>query len=214
MQLALLTPCHDGMYHSNYNDLLLAAARRSDFIYAKSEYESDIVRHRSKMASHFLTAPVFANCWGTLTVDADIGARAPAAVLTRILSLPEDIDIVCGVYTKKNGHPAPVLRGLTEERHPADPNIVRAECVPTGFSRVSRRCLQAVYDSKYVSGCRDAWRLVYHARIMASSLGLGYETEDYAFCLDAAALGFKVWVDRSIRLSHRGAMEYRADAVA
>lgn len=208
MNLAILTPCHDGMYHSNYHNLTMAAAAKRTFKYMKSEYESDIVRHRSKMACAFLADPRVNSCWGILTIDADIGGDP--AFLDRIAALPADVHVVSGVYVKKNGKPEPVVRGLTEERHPKDPDVVVAECVPTGFTRVSRECLQAVYDSKHVPGCRDAWRLVYHARIMESSLGLGYETEDYAFCLDAAKLGFKTWCDRSIRLSHRGATEFRA----
>jgi hypothetical protein len=110
---------------------------------------------------------------------------------------------------KKNGRPDPVVRGLTERRYLGIPDVVEAECVPNGFMRVSRRAMQAVYDSKEIPGCRDPWRLVHHARVMESSLGLGYETEDYAFCLDAAKLGFKTWIDRAIRLSHRGFKEYR-----
>jgi hypothetical protein len=207
-KLAVLTPCHDGMYHSNYCDLLQAIARRPFLKYMKSENESDIARHRSKMACSFLASPHFADCWGIVTIDADIGGHP--SVLDRIASLPEDIAIVGGVYVKKNGDPSPVVRGLTEERHACSPEIVRAECMPTGFTRVSRACLQAVYDSKHVPCCRDKWRLVYHARIMESSAGLGYETEDYAFCLDAAKLGFATWCDRSIRLTHRGSVQYIA----
>lgn len=208
MKLCVMTPCHDGMYHSNYCDLLLSAIRRPGFTYLKSEYESDIVRHRSKLACTFLEHEQLRDYWGVLMIDADIGGHP--SVLDRIASIPEDVPIVSGVYTKKNGAPEPVLRGLTENRHPADPNLVQAECVPGGFTRISREALQAVYDSKQVEGCRDKWRLVFHARIMESSLGLGYETEDYAFCLDAAALGFNTWVDRTIRLTHRGSTEYTA----
>jgi hypothetical protein len=196
------------MYHTNYHNLTLAAAAKGSFKLMKSEYESDIVRHRSKMACRFLSDPRLSGCWGILTVDADIGGDPQ--FLDRMRQIPRDVHIVSGVYVKKNGKPEPVVRGLTEERHPWDPNIVKAECVPTGFTRVSRECLQAVYDTKHVPGCRDQWRLVYQARVMQSSLGLGYETEDYAFCLDAAALGFTTWIDRSIRLSHRGSKEYFA----
>lgn len=208
MILALLTPCHDGMYHSNHVDLLYAAAQSRGFEYLKSEYESDVVRHRSKMTCHYLNEPRLAHTWGVLWVDADIGGRPQ--YLDWMRALPEDLDIVSGVYLKKNGRPDLTVRGLTEIRHPKDPDIVQAECAPGGFLRVSRRCLQAVYDTKHVPGCRDEWRLTHHARIMPSSLGLGYETEDYAFCLDAAALGFKTWVHRAMRLSHRGAKEFCA----
>lgn len=206
LKLAFTTPCHDGMYHSNYCDLREAAAHKRSFKLVKSEYESDIVRHRSKVASHFLLSPSLADCWGMLWVDADIGGDPQ--LLDRMRTMPSDIHIVSGVYPKKDGSPLPVVRGITEKRHPLCADIVEAECVPTGFTRVSRECLQAVYDSKEVKGCRDPWRLVYQARILESSLGLGYETEDYAFCLDAAKLGFKTWIDRSIRLTHRGAKEY------
>ena len=202
--IALLTPCHDGMYHSNYCDLLTHAAGKKNFILMKSEYESCIARHRSKMASTFLTDPRFKDCVGYITLDADIGAKADPRVLDRLASLPWDIDIVSGVYVKKDGSGEPVFRGLTEDRHHLDPNIVRCEAVPTGFTRFSRRVVQAVYDLKHVPNCRHEWRMVYDARIMMSSLGLGYESEDYAFCLDAATLGYKTWLDRAIRLGHRG----------
>jgi hypothetical protein len=207
--LALLTPCHDGMYHSNYVDLLNYAERSRRYMLMKSEYESCIARHRSKMASTFLTDPRFKDCQGYITIDADIGAR-DLRVLDRLASLPWDIDICSGVYCKKDGSGAIVVRGLTEDRHPVDPNIVRAECVPTGFTRFSRRVVQAVYDMKHVPNCRHEWRMVYDARIMESSLGLGYESEDYAFCLDAAKLGYKCWLDRAIRLNHRGFTTFNA----
>lgn len=205
MKLTILTPCHDGMYHTNYNDLLLGAASLNLSLF-KSEYESDIHRHRSKMVSQWLHDKRFASDWGILWVDADIGG--PQGVVERIASLPADMHIVSGVYCKKNGSNEPVARGITEDRHPIDPNIVKAELVPTGFCRVSRECLQAVYDSKEVQGSRDKWRLVYQGGIKCSSLGWGYETEDYAFCLDAAALGFTSWLDRSIRLTHRGHKQF------
>ena len=206
MKLTILTPCHDGMYHTNYNDLLLGAATLGFNVFSfnlfKSEYESDIHRHRSKMVSQWLYDKRFVRDAGILWIDADIGG--PEGVVQRIASLPDDMHILSGSYFKKNGSNQIVARGITEERHPIDPNIVKAELVPTGFCRVSRKCLQAVYDSKKVEGCRDWWRLVYQGGLKKSSLGLGYESEDYAFCLDAAELGFTSWLDRSIRLTHRG----------
>lgn len=207
--IALLTPCHDGMYHSNYCDLLAYAAGKKNFVLMKSEYESCIARHRSKMASTFLTDPRFKDCKGYITIDADIGVRDPR-MLDRLASLPWDLDIVGGVYVKKDGRGDIVVRGLTEERHRVDPNIVKVECVPTGFTRYSRRVVQAVYDSKHVPNCRHEWRMVYDARIMESSLGLGYESEDYAFCLDAAKLGYTSWLDRTLRLNHRGFTTFNA----
>lgn len=212
MTLALLTPCHDGMYHTNYMDLIMYAAGKPGFKLMKSEYESDIVRHRSKMASKFLTEPAFADCWGYITVDADIGVR-DLVMLDRLASIPKDVHIVAGVYVNKNGNQEPLCRGLTENRHLRDPNIVECECVPTGFTRVSRECLQAVYDSKADPDSADWWRLVYHARPMVSKSTNGkkrYESEDYAFCLDAGALGYKCWLDRCIRLTHRGFTLYKA----
>jgi len=205
MKLTILTPCHDGMYHTNYNDLLLGAASLN-FSLFKSEYESDIHRHRSKMVSQWLYDKRFASDWGILWIDADIGG--PQGVVERMASLPVDMHIVSGVYPKKNGSGELVFRGITEDRHPCDPNIVKAEMVPTGFCRVSRKCLQDVYDSKEIKGSRDKWRLVYQGGNRVSSLGLGYETEDYAFCLDAATLGYTSWLDRSIRLTHRGHKQF------
>lgn len=41
MTLALLTPCHDGMYHTNYMDLVMYAAGKPGFKLMKSEYESE-----------------------------------------------------------------------------------------------------------------------------------------------------------------------------
>lgn len=203
--IALITPCHDGMYHTNYCDLLHYAAGKKGFVLMKSEYESCIARHRSKMASMFLTDPRFKDCQGCITIDADIGVRpGQERFLDRLAAHPWDMHVVAGVYVKKDGSGDPVFRGLTEDRHPSDPNVVRCEAVPTGFTRYSREVLQAVYDAKLVPNCRHEWRMVYDARIMESSIGLGYESEDYAFCLDAAKLGYKIWLDRSIRLGHRG----------
>lgn len=211
MTLTLCTPCHDGMYHTNYCEWLVALGSKGGWGLLKSEYESDIVRHRSRLASQWLTDPKFAKATHLLFIDADVGpgAQGPSVYLDRMARHPDDMDVVAGVYVKKDGNQVPLFRGLTETRHPSDPNIVEAEAVPTGFTRYSRRVLQAVYDSKRHEHWND-WRLVYHARIMQSSIGWRYESEDYAFCLDARALGHKVWLDRAIRLTHRGHRAYAA----
>jgi hypothetical protein len=93
MKLSILTPCHDGMYHTNYDDLV-AASYKLGFTRFKSETDSDIHRHRSKMISQWLFDDRFKDDWGVLWIDADIGG--PPGAIERMASLPTDIHIASG----------------------------------------------------------------------------------------------------------------------
>jgi len=41
-----------------------------------------------------------------------------------------------------------------------------------------------------------------------------YESEDYWFCIDAKAIGFKVWMAPCMRTSHMGTYKFIADMPA
>lgn len=207
-KLFIVTPCHDGMYHANYVEGLEASTQSPHYCGSfRSELESDIGRHRSKMGSLIVTDPRFANSKHVLWVDADIGWSR--AHFDRMASLPDDLHIVAGVYVKKDDSFEIVARGRGEETYPGIPDIVKRTGVGFGFVRTSMEVLKALYHARGVK-TRHEWRPMIMGAFLETEDGVGYESEDYAFCIKAKQLGFDTWLDRSIRLTHRGFKSYRA----
>lgn len=200
MNLVILTPCHDGLYHGNYVAGLAVAMRSRYFRgYMPLAMESCVTRARSRLACLALDAPEFMDVEGFLWVDADIGFTL--ADFERIAQHPADIDIVGGVYRKKGGDRAPVYRGVIGEEHPHDRNLAKVAGVGFGFVRTTRQALEDVRsESPLTSG---GWHYMFREGIKNLNT-LEWLSEDYHFCESA---GYPTYLDRLIRLTHRGNQE-------
>lgn len=165
--------------------------------------ESLITRARNNLAARMLTDPKATHI---MFIDADIGFDEDA--IFKLIG--HDLDMVAGVYPKKtlpisyvvNGVKGGEVRGtLQEVRHAG-----------TGFLLIKRgvfeRLIEKFPDRKY----RDniGYGKIYEPfmygffETIIDEQGY-YQSEDYYFCdLVRRELGIKVWVDRSIHLSHTG----------
>jgi hypothetical protein len=205
MNLPIITPSHDGMYHGNYLGGIVASAGTPYWGgLAKSEGESDVCRHRSKLICSVLKNPAFTNTSHFLLIDADMGWTAKD--FARFATLDPALDVVGGVYVKKNGSGAVVARddGGAKEEHPADRNLVTTDRIGFGFIRLSRRVLEFAVEKGQKASA--GWSLAFPSGF----IGDIYESEDYLFCHRVINAGYKVWMDRATRLTHRGFKEYVA----
>jgi SAM-dependent methyltransferase len=114
--------------------------------------------------------------------------------------------IVCGAYPVRNGaHLA--IRGLDEaatiEFRPDAP-LVEIEYAATGFMAVHRSVLDAMVASLELVHEDQPWAFWPMFTPMTVPMGpaRAYLSEDWAFCHRARALGFKVYVDPTVRLGH------------
>lgn len=203
MNLVILTPCHDGLYHGNYVAGLAVAMRSRYFRgYMPLAMESCVTRARSRLACLALDAPEFKDVEGFLWVDADIGFTL--ADFERIAQHPAGIDIVGGVYRKKGGDKAPVYRGKIGEEHPHDRNLAKVAGVGFGFVRTTRRVLEAARSWAWQTS--GGWHYIFQEGLHTRSNG-EWLSEDYWFCDKASAFGTPTYLDRIIRLTHRGNQE-------
>lgn len=204
-RLPIITPCHDGLFHSNYVMGLAQAMRSQSFLgYMPMSLESHVDRARSRLACLALDTAEFGPATHFLWVDADIGFNA--ADFERIASLPSDLHIVGGTYLKKGGDNAPVYRGPMGNEYAGDRDIVQVPGIGFGFCRVSRVVLEALrYRMPATSG---GWQPIFKSGFYN---GQEWLSEDYYFCAQALLEhGYATYLDRRIRLTHRGNQEVSA----
>lgn len=125
--------------------------------------------------------------------------------LMRLLRHP--VDLVAGVYPKRQDPISYPVRWLDGE-YDADPEtgLVEAAGVPTGFMRLTRRCVDGMMQ-RY-------WSLTYQEDGLPGGKAVAlfdfekvegrYWGEDYVFCHRWRGMGGKVWVDPEIRFQHIG----------
>lgn len=98
----------------------------------------------------------------------------------------------------------------------APPHEVKA--LATGFFAVNRKVLSAMIPTlqECYSGSVGAFWPFFNYRIVKDEAAGGYDfqSEDYSFCDSARELGFKIWLDRSIFLSHLGQIQISLDSMA
>ena len=166
-----------------------------------------ISRARSVIGSRFLRSDKDV----LLSIDSDIWFRPEDAI-----SLAEkamEYDIVAAMYMTRGLENQPALM-LPD--HPvifaANAMPVEAPFVSTGFVAVNRKVFQALSEELPLChrGWSDRgvdtsfWPFYMPYTIPWDDEGHIYLSEDWAFCQRAKDMGFKVWLDPSIRLGHFG----------
>lgn len=172
---------------------------------------------RNMLIRDFLTS----ECTDLFFIDADMGWKAKNFL--RLLEAPGDI--VAGVYMhKSDAFTYPFHPPKDVELHPNEHGLYEMPKVATGFMRIRRKVLEALYDREKERGrlsrpgdeLDDALRSPLKvARIVergfARELGLEdvaindlYTSGDYVFCLKARQLGFKCWLDPNMEFGHSG----------
>lgn len=145
-------------------------------------------------------------------LDGDV-AGSPASVFNM---LQYGVDIIAGVYPYKNDEEGfPVM--LPEGDLQMEKGLVRALGVPGGFLLLSRKVVQAAYDrsakkgkwaNKGNYGSLPVTEIFYRkSQLVEGATGpinKKRRSGDYQFCADMRHIGFDVWVEPNLTLSHTG----------
>lgn len=174
--------------------------------------------HVDDARNYVIQAFLQSECTDLFFLDDDLGWQAKDFV--RVLRAPGDI--VGGTYPHKDdGNSFPFSPGLGE-RQANEHGLFEMPKIATGFMRIRREVLQALYDDEIAKG-RYFWQSgddagsssIPAARIVQrgfpDELGLEdyaegnkYQSGDYILCLKARRLGFKCWLDPEMHFAHCG----------
>lgn len=115
--------------------------------------------------------------------------------------------IVCGAYPIRNGaHLAIRGGGDADGKIPFGPNqpLQEIEYAATGFMAVHRKVIDAMVPTMEIVHEDQPWAFwpMFTPLIAAMGPARAYLSEDWAFCHRARELGFKVYVDPTIKLEH------------
>ena len=159
---------------------------------------------RNQLVAEFLAT----DSTDILLVDADMGFGVDA--LARIVMAERPI--VAGIYRKKTDAKMDYNLKLPAKTHNCeDDGTLAVEAVATGFLRINRSVFDAMkprtmeYSNGHEGGRK--WRN-YFRTLYEDGLFWG---EDYQFCRDAAAAGFKTHVIPDLTLRHVGKKVYEGN---
>lgn len=177
---------------------------------------ADIADTRNQILGLFLHAE---QCDELLLVDADIGFGP--GCLTHIMS--HKVDLVGGIYRQRRDTvDYPLLRLSYDQQMIEDPEtgfpLIEVRGIPAGFMRITRKCLDAMCESKdtrWVSD-KDKIRGIQYPFLFDwtwSQKDFGWErmSEDYSFCQRFRDVGGKVWADPALKLDHVGQKVFSGD---
>lgn len=118
-------------------------------------------------------------------------------------------DIICAAYPVHNGAHFALRAPRGEIAFRPDAEPVEIEYAATGFLAVHRRVLDAMIPTLTLCHPDQVWSFwPMFQPMVAAPRGLDeYLSEDWAFCQRARDLGFKVWLDPSVRIGHLSQIE-------
>ena len=164
---------------------------------------SILPRARNSLVATFLAS----GCDVMVFVDSDVSW--PVGTLTKLAQIDEDI--VGMAYRGRCDPEQYAMRwAKNQELWANSKGLIEVEGLPTGFLKISRRCLEDLVaknpDLAYNDdGCPDgtAWRLFDFVQV-----GRDYFGEDIWFGLFAAKHGYKSYLYPEATLSHTGAKKF------
>lgn len=167
-----------------------------------------VERSRSIAASAFLRS----DCDVMLMIDSDINFSAEAAV--RMCDHALERDIVGGLYVTRSIRPQPALM-LPDEKPvimASNGPLVEAQYLSTGFLAVSKRPFEAIKQDLPLChktwGDDSFWPFFVPYVVEWPEDGHILLSEDWAFCERAKTVGFSLWLDPAVRLTHHGDYGY------
>jgi hypothetical protein len=207
---------------SNLNLARIASEHNVNLNFQFTTSESLITRARSNIAHIFLNS----NCSHLLFIDADISFDP----LDVIKLLKHDLDIVCGGYPAKLLDWNSIYRAAQMGIGPADlPNyaspfvynrvnndpqsgdLIEVKESGTGFMMIKRNVFEKLspHVNTYLSNQFDnsgEKNKEFFSTMIDDDILI---SEDYFFCRKWRSIGGKIYVDRTIKLSHVGSHVYR-----
>jgi hypothetical protein len=170
------------------------------------ESDSIIPNARNVLTGAFLAS----DCTDLLWVDSDVSWEVGA--VSRLLSHP--VDFVAGAYRHKRDIESYPVAWLPKEELWTDENgLLEVDCVPFGFCRLTRACVEkmaeAHKDRSFVD--KDAPTVTSYCLFDLEFKNGQYWGEDFVFCKRWQALGGKVHLDPEISLGHTGNKTFQGD---
>ena len=171
---------------------------------------SAIDQCRNKMIYNFLTHTDFKNI---LWIDGDI-----IFDLKDVQQLEQsNYDIVGGTYPFK-GYPQMTFVPKDSENvqfGDKGPRYVEVEALATGFLFVTRKAITNIIDKLEIPLCNTSFDNPSYPLFTPDVLsGDTYVGEDFGFCAKAKKVGYKLYLDTTIKLKHVGRYEYSWSDVA
>jgi hypothetical protein len=162
---------------------------------------------RDLVVANFLKS----DCTHLFWIDSDI-VWAPRDFIRLVGAACEAYDVIGATYAIKKDPPQVIINTPDDDRLEVNGHgNVRVKSLGLGFTCVKRAAIEnlAAAKGKIIVErveCPDMFRL----GVRADGNGLG---EDIAFFEDLAAMGYKVWLDPSVRLGHAGLKIYECDVI-
>lgn len=213
MSILIALPCYGGLVSDKTTKglFLLGKELRThqiDHGLLMMSNESSITMGRSKIANFFINNTDFERI---LFIDADVGF---SAVDVQKL-LESNKDIVCGAYPMKvipTRYNYDVKQPIVREG-----NLIQIDRIGFGFSLIHRKVFVDIAkrfgdELKYFPSLNNAighevtereYHNSYHFFHELKN-GMRYYSEDYSFFERSRMVGYEVWLDTSITLSHVG----------
>jgi hypothetical protein len=149
------------------------------------------------------------DCTDLVMLDDDIGWEVGA--LTRLAKHP--VDVVGGIYPAKLDPETYLVRwDYAKPMLVGDPvtGLLEMEAVPTGFLKISRKCLEAMREHyKELAYHDDSLKETSHALFDFELRDHRYWGEDFTFCRRWREIGGKVWCDPEMTFFHVGRKTFK-----
>lgn len=202
------TPCYDGkieVWHANslVNAIRIAEARGIFLHPVWLSYDALIQRARNDL----LAMVIDGGYDDIIFIDSDVEFN-PEWIF-KLLDCEEDI--VGGTYPKKGDQESYPVKGLVTDGAmnliPDERGLLEVEGLGTGFVRLSRKAVQAVWDASapYMNKEKNTVsRMMSQVEIVDGDL----VSEDMLLFRKLRNLGFRVWVDVDMTCNHIGNKKY------
>ena len=207
-EVIIATPVLDGKIEVRYVDSLLRTideAKKQDIKVYSLFLSDEAMVQRARNSLYDLL--IKSNKDIVVFIDSDIYWE-PVDFM-KLLSHREEI--VSGIYKKKNDKEESYV-------YPGQPVSISSNClihmdkgIGIGFFKITRKPLQDIWNQsqEYLDNDGTIKRAVFKVEVRNGSM----YGEDINFCLDLEKLGYKVWLDPTIKLKHIGRKEYEGDFV-
>jgi glycosyltransferase involved in cell wall biosynthesis len=206
-RVLLGTPAHDGRVdvwycNSLVNTIKLAAQHDVQIDPIYMSYDSLIQRARNDLVRLALEQQYD----DLIFMDSD--QEWDPAWIFRLLA--HEPDVVGGTVVKKSDQTLFNVKALKSGLALNSQGLIEVESVGTGFLRISRRALEAIWDisEEYINEGRKC-RMVFDVRLIDGEL----VSEDNVFCAKWRGLGNSVWIDPSMTCAHIGAKKYHGNFI-
>ena len=201
-RVLLGTPAHDGRVDVWYASSLVNTIKLAhqlgvivDPIYMS--YDSLVQRARNDLVRLALEQRYD----DLIFVDSD--QEWDPAWIFRLLAHP--VDVIGAPVVKKSDQTLFNVKALPTGVNLNSQGLIEVESIGTGFLRISRTALEAVWDisEEYINEGRKS-RMVFDIKLINGEL----ISEDNVFCAKWRSLGHQVWIDPVMTCAHIGAKKY------